>query len=182
MATTLGSPTPAGECGDILQILDEQRNFLRIAVRGIGDDDARRRTTVSELTLGGILRHVTRCERSWAHILLHGDGSMPEAMTDQEQYRMADGQTLAGLLEEHAEAARATDRAVAAQPDLDRHCLLPRFPWGPQRDTHWSARRILLHIIRETAHHSGHADIIREALDGASTTMQMSEVLAGQAS
>ncbi|WP_055588097.1 DinB family protein [Peterkaempfera griseoplana] len=182
MATTPGSPTPAGERGDILQILDEQRNFLRIAVRGIGDEDARRRTTVSELTLGGILRHVTRCERSWTHILVHGDGSMPEGMTDPEQYRMSDDQTLAGLLEEYAAAGRATDRAVADLPDLDRQCLLPRFPWGPQQDVHWSARRILLHIIRETAHHSGHADIVREALDGASTTLQMSEVLAGQSS
>ncbi len=37
----------------------------------------------------------------------------------------------------------------------------------------WTARRLLLHVLRETSHHSGHADIIRESLDGANTTMQM---------
>jgi hypothetical protein len=59
---------------------------------------------------------------------------------------------------------------VAALPDLDVSVPLPRTPWSPHDPGHWSVRRILLHLIRETAQHAGHADIIREALDGANTT------------
>ncbi|MFC8954736.1 DUF664 domain-containing protein [Streptomyces sp. NPDC057101] len=86
------------------------------------------------------------------------------------QYRMADGGTLAGLLEQYAVAARTTAQAVSDLRDLDRSVPLPSTPWSPPETVHWSARRILLHLIRETAQHAGHADIIRESLDGASTT------------
>lgn len=56
--------------------------------------------------------------------------------------------------------------------DLDRSVPLPKSPWSPPETVYWPARRILLYLIRETAQHAGHADIIREALDGASTTAQ----------
>ncbi|MDQ1017267.1 mycothiol transferase [Streptomyces afghaniensis] len=61
---------------------------------------------------------------------------------------------------------------MAGLPDLGRRALLPTTPWSPPEPQYWSARRILLHLIRETAQHAGHADIIRETLDGASTTAQ----------
>ncbi|MFF4652957.1 DinB family protein [Streptomyces sp. NPDC001380] len=171
--TPAPSGTPDGERGDLLRILSDQRRLLRIAVRGVTDEDARRRTTVSGLTLGGILRHVTACERSWVGLMTRGDGVMPEGMLDGDQHRMRDDETVAGLLDDYAAAARETEEAVAALESLDRQCLLPRFPWGPQEDVHWSARFVLLHVLRETAHHCGHADIVREALDGSSTTAQM---------
>jgi len=78
---------------------------------------------------------------------------------------MLPGETLAGLLAEYAEVARRTDELVASLPDLDASHPLPKAPW--HEDTSWSARRVLIHIIAETAQHAGHADIIREALDGA---------------
>jgi hypothetical protein len=61
--------------------------------------------------------------------------------------------------------ARRTDRVVAELPDLDVSHALPEAPWF-EPGARWSARRVLLHIIAETAQHAGHADIIREALDG----------------
>ena len=61
---------------------------------------------------------------------------------------------------------------MAALPDLDRTVPLPEAPWAPGVN-HWSARRILLHVLRETAQHAGHADIIRQTLDGANTTSQL---------
>ena len=64
--------------------------------------------------------------------------------------------------------ARRTDELVASLPDLDVSHPLPKAPWFPPGDR-WSARRVLLHIIAETAQHAGHADIIREALDGSKT-------------
>jgi hypothetical protein len=64
--------------------------------------------------------------------------------------------------------ARRTDELVGALPDLDAAHPLPKAPWFPPGE-HWSARRVLMHIIAETAQHAGHADIIRESLDGATS-------------
>jgi len=95
-------------------------------------------------------------------------------MTEQDWARWADefrllpGETLASALDGYAEVARRTDELVATLPDLDASHPLPQAPWF-KPGARWSARTALLHIIAETAQHSGHADIIRESLDGAKT-------------
>jgi Protein of unknown function (DUF664) len=70
------------------------------------------------------------------------------------------------VLAEYASAAAATDELVRSLPDLGVSHPLPDRPWF-QPGERWSARRVFMHIIAETAQHSGHADIIRESLDGA---------------
>jgi hypothetical protein len=78
---------------------------------------------------------------------------------------MLPGETLAGLLAEYEEVARRTDEVLATLPDLDVSHALPEAPWfepGARR----SARRVFLGILAETAQHAGHADILREAIDG----------------
>ncbi|RSS50564.1 DinB family protein [Streptomyces sp. WAC01280] len=176
MTTSPENPTELppleGERGELLNALAEQRELLLITVRGIDDAQAARRTTVSELTLGGIVKHLTRAEQVWTQIIAKGDGEMPEGMLDMEQYRMADGESIAEFLEQYTAAGKTTDAIVSALPDLDRRLPLPRTPWSPPETVYWSVRRILLHLIRETAQHAGHADIIRETLDGSSTTAQ----------
>ncbi|WP_244177078.1 DinB family protein [Streptomyces albus] len=162
-----------GERGEFLRSLAEQRANLLLTVRGLDDERAARRTTVSELTLGGLLRHVAQGERAWIRILADGDGRAPEGMFDMDQYRMREEDTLAALVAGYEAVARRTEETVAGLPGLDVTVPLPQSPWGPPETVHWSARRILLHIVRETAQHAGHADIIREALDGANTTAQM---------
>jgi uncharacterized damage-inducible protein DinB len=171
---TSGTRTPAlpDEHTELLQALAEQRELLLITVRGVTDSQAARRTTVSELTLGGIVKHLARGERVWTRIAVAGDGALPDGMLDTAQYRMAGSETLAGLLAEYADAARATEEAVVGIPDLGRRVPLPVTPWSPPEVVHWSVRRILLHLIREAAQHAGHADVVREALDGANTTAQ----------
>ena len=62
--------------------------------------------------------------------------------------------------------AQRTDDLVASLPDLNLSHPLPNAPWFPPGERR-SARRVFLHIIAETAQHAGHADIIRESLDGA---------------
>jgi hypothetical protein len=81
---------------------------------------------------------------------------------------MSDGETLAGLLDEYQRVAQRTDRLISELPDLGITQPLPEAPWFPA-GARWSARQALLHVLAETAQHAGHADIIRESLDGAKT-------------
>jgi len=79
---------------------------------------------------------------------------------------MLPGETLSGLLHRYQEVSQRTDEIVATVPDLDVSYPLPEAPWF-EPGARWSVRRVLLHVIAETAQHAGHADIIRESLDGA---------------
>ncbi|HEY0701111.1 MAG TPA: DinB family protein [Micromonospora sp.] len=163
--------TVTGERADLLEALATQRHFLRHTVRDLTDEQAARRSTVSELCLGGLIKHVTRIERTWVDFILQGPSAFPDwtdpATIQQhvEGFRMVEGDTLAGLLDAYAEVARRTDDLVRTLPDLDVSHPLPEAPWfepGARR----SARRVLLHLVAETAQHAGPADSIREAIDG----------------
>ena len=162
------------ERADLLTMLAKNRHWLRFTTRGLTDEQAGQRTTVSELCLGGLIKHVTETERTWADFILNGPSAMPDftAMTEADfarrtdSFRMLPGETLAGVLDDYAEAARRTDELVATLPDLNATQPLPKAPWF-EGDARWSARRVLMHIMSETAQHAGHADIIRESLDGA---------------
>jgi hypothetical protein len=81
-------------------------------------------------------------------------------------FRMLPGETLARLLADYDRCAEQTAELVAGLPDLDASQPLPEAPWF-EPGARWSARRVLLHVIAEIAQHAGHADIIRESLDGA---------------
>ncbi|MFE3189245.1 DinB family protein [Nocardia sp. NPDC059240] len=157
---------------ELIKILDSQRELFRITVRNIDDGQARERTTVSELTLGGLLSHVVNVEKHWASILVERD---PNAEFDvsrmDSEYRLDPEQTVAGLLAEWDVVAEQTAKLIRELPNLEDSVPTPTAPWAPER-IHLSVRYILLHILREIAHHSGHADIIREALDGANSTYQ----------
>jgi uncharacterized damage-inducible protein DinB len=157
---------------DLVESLGRHRFFLRNTLRGLPDEQAEQRTTVSELTLGGLIKHVAGVEERWANFIVDGPSAM--AMPQDEQaiaawvnaFRMLDGETVAGLLARYDEVAQRTDDLVRTLPDLDASQPLPEAPWF-EPGARWSARRVLLHIIAETAQHAGHADIIRESLDGA---------------
>ena len=158
---------------DLVRTLGAHRDFLRHTVRGLTDEEAARRTTVSELCLGGLIKHVTQTEQQWTDFILTGPQAIGAAdQTAMERhaagFRMLPGETLAGLLQGYEEVGRRTDALVTSLPSLDASHPLPEAPWF-EPGAEWSARRVLLHIIAETAQHAGHADIIRESLDGAKT-------------
>ena len=160
-----------GERADLLASLAKQRHFLRFTTRGLNDEQAGRRTTVSALCLGGLIKHVALTERQWARFIVEGPDAMafdPATAADTwaNMFQMVDGETLAGLLEQYDQVAAETDELVRTLPDLDAEQALPDAPWF-ERGASWSARRVLLHIIAETSQHAGHADIMREAIDGA---------------
>ncbi|MCE7002718.1 DinB family protein [Kibdelosporangium philippinense] len=160
--------TVTGERADFLQMLAKHRGFLRFTVQNLTDEQANRRTTASELTLGGLIKHVAATERGWANFILEGAAGMFKETIDWEaQFSMREGETLAELLAQYEEIARRTDELVASV-DLDESHPLPEAPWF-EAGAAWSNRRVLMHIIAETSQHSGHADIIRESLDGAKT-------------
>jgi uncharacterized damage-inducible protein DinB len=167
---TTAETTVTGERADLVAALGKQRYFLRHTVRDLTDEQAAQRTTVSELCLGGLIKHVTLTERRWVDFILAGPSAMAwdEASVKvwMEAFRMTDGDTLAGLLGAYEQVARRTDELVRTLPDLDASQPLPEAPWF-ERGARWSARRVLFHVIAETAQHAGHADIIRESLDGA---------------
>ena len=156
------------ERADLLETLAKHRGFLRFTVRDLTDDQAAKRTTTSELCLGGLIKHVTGVEQRWMRFAVGGAEAMHSEPVDWAgQFRMADGETLADLLTAYERVAEATDDLVTTL-DLDVAYELPVAPWFEPGKT-WSVRRVLLHIIAETAQHAGHADIIRESLDGQKT-------------
>jgi hypothetical protein len=164
---------------DLLEALTLHRLLLRQTAEGLTDEQARSRSTVSELSVGGVIKHVAATERMWAAFMVDGGGagdpgidwsnpdpSIIEAY--QAGFRLLDTETLAGMLADYEQTAAATDRLVLELPDLDRSFPLPPAPWFPPGSVR-SIRRTIVHIIAETAQHAGHADIIREAIDGAKT-------------
>jgi len=166
--------TLTGERADLLETLAKHRDFLRFTARELTDEQAASRATVSELCIGGLIKHVAAVERQWARFIAEGPSAMggwdDEASMQAwvDGFRMVPGETLSGLLEDYAAAARQTDELVASLPDLDAAQPLPEAPWY-EPGASWSARRVLLHVIAETSQHAGHADIIRESIDGAKT-------------
>lgn len=163
----------SSERADLVETLTKHRSFLIQTVAGLSDEQASLRTTTSALCLGGLIKHVTQVEQGWVDFIERG----PEAKGSADQpavksylagFGMLEGESLASLLDAYREVACRTDTLVSTLPSLDASHPLPEAPWF-ERGARWSARRVLLHIIAETAQHAGHADIIRESLDGAKT-------------
>jgi uncharacterized damage-inducible protein DinB len=171
-ATATVDPGSERERADLIQTLAKHRGFLCQTVQGLTDGQAAQRPTASELCLGGIIKHVALVESGWVDFILHGPrtGPMDQAAYEAHAagFRMEEGETLAGLLARYDEAARRTDEVVASLPSLDATQPLPVAPWF-EAGARWSARRALLHIIAETSQHAGHADILRETIDGSKT-------------
>jgi uncharacterized damage-inducible protein DinB len=177
-ATEAHSETNSGagtEREALLHFLDEQREFLLTTVRGLDDGRLQDRPTASALNLIGIVKHVSAAERGWIRFIEEGadtqtaDYESPEAYEHHENsFRLVGDETVEGVLAAYAATAEATGAYVRALPDLEVGQKLPPAPWFPE-ETVWTARDVLLHLIRETAQHCGHADVIRESIDGQKT-------------
>jgi Protein of unknown function (DUF664) len=169
MATTEQS-TISGERAELLDMLGKNRYLFRYTVQGLTDEQAALTPTVSELCLGGLIKHVAAMEKQWTEFIVEGaaavDGNPEDDYAEfANTFRMLPGETLAGLLESYEQVAAHTDGLVRTLPDLNRSHPLPAAPWF-EPGACWSARRVLMHIIAETAQHAGHADILRETIDG----------------
>ncbi|MEV0716194.1 DinB family protein [Asanoa sp. NPDC050611] len=156
------------ERADLLASLQRHRGFLLFTVRGLTDDQARLTPTASALCLGGLLRHVATIERSWSAFASGGAEAMAGVEVDWATgFAMPPGATLADLVADFEAAAAETD-ALVEKLDLDAAHELPKAPWF-EPGVSWSVRRVFLHLIAEISQHSGHADILRETIDGQKT-------------
>jgi uncharacterized damage-inducible protein DinB len=175
------------ERAELLAQLADARAALTATVRGLSDEQAGERPTVSALCLGGLLKHVTAMEEAWLRFVVEGPSAMrhdlpegvtwadvaagtareiPQWLTDHEnQFRMLPGDTVADILARYEQVAARTEEIVAAVPDLSAIQPLPVAPWNEPGGVR-SVRSVLTHLIAETAQHAGHADILRETLDG----------------
>lgn len=150
----------------LLAFLQHQREGLRIATYGLTDDQARSAPSASTLSLAGLIHHAAVVERNWIGILQ--SANKPNGPAEHVASFQPGEQTLDELLASYQEAAEAMDAAVLAVPDLDFLAPVPAgVPWFPKDIEAWTARWIVLHLVEETARHAGHADVIRESVDGA---------------
>ncbi|MDR7302798.1 DinB family protein [Haloactinomyces albus] len=163
----------------LLAFLEKQRNALRAAVHGLTEEQAVRTSTASALSLAALLKHAARTERRWVVVLI-AQRALPELwpMRDPDaDFRIDPGETSASLLDTYAAVTEETESIVHEVTDLGTPLPLPADAPPVPGSENWSARWVLLHLIEETARHAGHADIIRESLDGASafSLMQATE-------
>jgi len=151
----------------LLAYLDQQRHVARVAAYGLTDEQARATPTPSALSVGGLIKHLAHVERQWIATLEERDRGDYEAYG--ASFLLEPDETLDDVVADYGRAAEETESALADITDLGRPVPIPKgVPWFPQDVDAWSVRWILLHLIEETARHAGHADIVREAVDGAS--------------
>ena len=153
----------------LLGALDQQRTVLHLAAYGLTDDQARAAAAApSPLSVGGLIKHVAQVERNWIDVVLGRERSADAEDAYAASFTMRDDETLAAVLADGAAAGHDTTRVIREIADLDRPVPVPRgVPWYPADLDAWSVRWVLLHLATEAARHAGHADIVREALDGA---------------
>lgn len=182
--------TTIDERGELLAELAQARAFLIGTVEGLSDEQLGLTPTASALCLGGLLKHVASTEAAWMRFVVEGTSGMELVLPDgvtwddlmsgtahtypqwaidrQNEFQMLPGDSRESILSEYAAVAARTEDVIASAGDLSRSTPLPEAPWNTPGAS-WSIRRVLIHLVSETAQHTGHAEIIRESIDGRTT-------------
>jgi len=165
-------PLVADEASTLVAFLDYHRDTLRMKIDGLTAEQLRQPHPPSTLTLGGLLKHVALNEANWFGRVLHGR-PMGEPWDSVDWDADRDWDFHSASDDSPEELRRVMDDAVAqARRDIDEGLRLggvDQLSVTPRRDGggQFSLRWILLHMIEEYARHNGHADLIRESIDGA---------------
>jgi uncharacterized damage-inducible protein DinB len=153
----------------LLRMLADQRTAVRNALLGLTEEQARATPSASELSLSALVKHLAQGERA---NMAGRVGGRPVADGDPQADWMAGftvtaAETVPVLLDRWADVARETEEVVRAERDLDRVVPLADAVtrWMPP-GTVPTVRWMVLHQIEEQARHAGHADVIRESIDG----------------
>jgi GNAT superfamily N-acetyltransferase len=145
-----------GERETLLAFIGYLRECLVGKLDGVGEDDARRPMVASGTSLLGLVKHVAWVETFWLHRAFAGNAGDPVpdgALTDRD--------TVASVTAAYRDTARASDAIARGCPDLDTPAGNAGFSATPT-----TLRWILVHLVEEIGRHAGHADILREQLDG----------------
>jgi uncharacterized damage-inducible protein DinB len=174
---TIERPEPSysnDEVGMLRSFLDHYRATVRLQASGLTDAQLDQPLPPSDLTLGGMLKHLAYVEDWWfAYHLAAAEPAPPwdTAPWDDDEdwdWHSAAGQTHAELDALLAAAIERSDAcleaALAADPDLGQRVARPR---PPERGETATIRWVLVHMVEEYARHAGHADLIRQSIDGA---------------
>jgi hypothetical protein len=160
MLETQRQPTPRDDRGELdtaLAFLDFARSCLLKKVEGLGEEDLRRRLVVSETTLLGLVQHCAAGERWWFAHHLGGDPAYAE--TDFSMV-VPPERSAAEVIADYRAAVAESDQHIAAAGGPDALTALPVD--GRRKTLRW----VLAHKTSELARHAGHADILRELVDG----------------
>src|SRR6476646_11177526 len=168
-------PPVADERESLIAYLDQQRDAFATVAFGLTEEQIRLAPTAGTLSIGGLVKHVTTCERGWTERM----AAAPQApappdtsVADQarawgEDFTVTDDDTLESLLAALAAQGEVT-RSVLREADLGAPVPAPRdVTWFPPDVEAWSVRWVAMHLVEELARHAGHADIVRESIDGA---------------
>jgi uncharacterized damage-inducible protein DinB len=151
----------AGERDALTQQLDFHRATLLRKPEGLDGEQLRRPMTASGLSLLGLVKHLAETEHGW-FLKIYGGLPEPDLFpTDGDpdaEFRVGPDETADALVGQYLRTCERA-RAVVAAGELDD---VVTTPWGAEANL----RAILVHMVQETARHNGHADIIREAIDG----------------
>jgi hypothetical protein len=176
-------PPAADERSSLIEFLRFNQNAFIAVAYGLSDEQARATPSVSALSIGGLIKHATGVQKGWMDRVQHAPEFPPadprpiaeQMAAYQDQYVMADDETLDRLLD-GLRAQNASTLELFAQGDLDTPVPVPHeVPWFPHDIDHWTVRWVAMHLLEELSRHAGHADIIRESIDGAT----MYELMAG---
>ena len=153
----------ANEREGLLAYLAQMRYVLKLTAYGLTDEQLRTASTASALTVGGLIKHCASTEEGWIDIVV-GETKPVDYARYENNFKLADGETIDDVIAWYDRVAARTEKVV---DDLDRPVPVDHsVPWNPHDVDNWSVRWVLLHLIQETARHTGHADIIREGVDG----------------
>jgi hypothetical protein len=168
-------PVPvAGERDTLLEFLRFHHTSFVAVAHNLSDPQARSAPTVSTLSIGGLIKHVTVVAHAWTQQVvaepeqLRADPWSLEGMAShrEEQHVMRADETVAQLLAALTNQMELTLR-VFSVTDLDAAIVVPDHVGRVCEEAHWTARWALMNINEEMARHAGHADLIRESIDGA---------------
>ena len=136
--------------------VEEYRGAIEATLDSVTEDQARRRLVPSATTLLGLLKHVTWMQRVWFEECVGGTsrGELGLVRTPDDSFRLADDDTVASVTAAYREACATARTAVA---DLPLDTVVTGHRSGPR-----TLRWVYLQVLRELAHHCGHADILRE--------------------
>ncbi|MBO9521062.1 MAG: DinB family protein [Nocardioidaceae bacterium] len=171
MTERVDPPLQAGEAETLLGYLDYHRATLRRKVAGLDAEALARTLSPSSMTLGGLVSHLTLVEDHWFSVVLAGNKPAPpwdgvdwDADNDWD-WHMAAGLTLDELLTPYDETVARVDALIATALEAAGPGALS-VKTSRRQGVPFSLRWILLHMIEEYARHNGHADLLRESIDG----------------